>query len=107
MPLILILPVLPVGCHIAVLGKGRAQNGHVGGNPTLAVWPEVALAALGNVHDHGAVPTAAIPSQPIGLVGAPVNPFLHVTCVSTERGGGEHRKMSAVCLGFFVFPPPL
>lgn len=89
MPLIPVLPVLPAGPYAAVLGKGRAQDGHVGGNPTLAVWPKVTLAAFGYVDDHGAVPTATIPPQPIGLVGAPVDSFL---CVSTERGGGRTQE---------------
>lgn len=103
MLLILILPVLPAGCYTAVLEKGRAQGGHVGGNPTLAVWPEVALAALGYVDDHGAVPTATIPLQPIGLVGAPLDSFL---CVSTERGGGRTQE-NECCkeFGCFFFSP--
>lgn len=76
MALIPILPVFPAGCYTTALGKGRAQDGRVGGNPTLAVWPEVALAALGYVDDHGAVPAAAVPPQPVGLVGARLDPFL-------------------------------
>lgn len=102
MPLIPILLVLPAGCYTAVLGKGRAQDGHVRGNPTLAVWPEVAPAALGYVDDHGAVPTATIPPKPIGLVGAPVDSFLCVTCASTERGGGKTQE-NECCNKFGLF----
>lgn len=61
------------------------------GGPTLAVWPKVALAALDRVDDHGAVPTAAVPLQPIGLVCAPVDPFLGITCASAERGENTGR----------------
>lgn len=42
----------------------------------MAVWPEVALAALGCVDEHGAVPAAPVPSQPVGLIRASVDPFL-------------------------------
>lgn len=52
------------------------------GAPTLAVWPKVALAALGCVDDHGAGTTAAVPVQPVGLVHAPVGPFLGVSAES-------------------------
>lgn len=56
------------------------------GGPTLAVWPEVALAALGCVDEHGAVPAAPVPPQPVRLVCASVDPFLGITCGSAERG---------------------
>lgn len=74
------------------------------GGPTLAVWPEVALAAFSCVDDHGAVPTAAIPPQAIGLVRAPVDPFLGIVCASAERWE-KHRNVSAVWR--FVFLSPL
>lgn len=69
--------------------------GGVGG-PTLAVWPKVALAALGCVDDHGAVPTAAVPPQPVGLVRAPVDPFLAIARASAERGG---KRQEDECYG--------
>lgn len=84
-------------------GRGGAQAGHVGGSPTLAVWPEVALAALGYVDDHGAVPTATIPPQPIGLVGAPVDSFLRVTCASADREGGKNTGKWVLCGGLVFF----
>lgn len=76
--------------------------GGVGG-PTLAVWPKVALAALGCVDDHGAVPAAAVPPQPVGLVRAPVDPFLAVARASAG-GLGKDRKMSAMGRFGFFFP---
>lgn len=71
--------------------SGRPQIGRGEGGPTLAVWPKVALAALGCVDDHGAVPTAAIPPQPIGPVRAPVDPFLGVACAGVEEGKNTGR----------------
>lgn len=58
----------------------------------MAVWPKVALAALGRVDDHGAVATAAVPPQPIGLVRAPVDPFLGITRASAETGWGKNTR---------------
>lgn len=74
----------------------------MGGSPTLAVWPKVALAALGYVDDHGAVPTATIPPQPIGLVGAPVDSFLRVTCASADRRG-EKTQGNECCVEVWFF----
>lgn len=53
----------------------------------MAVWPEVALAALGRVDDHGAVPSAAVPPQPVGLVRAPLDPVLGIARAGAERRG--------------------
>lgn len=90
MPPITALTVQPAGHYTAMLGEATGRRWG-GGIPTLAVWPKVALAALGRVDDHGAVPTAAVPPQPIGLVRAPVDPFLGIACASTERGRNTGR----------------
>lgn len=85
----------------AQLRSGRPQAEGREGGRTLAVWPEVALAALGCVDDHGAVPKAAVPPQSIGLVCAPVDLFLGIARASAEWE--KHRKMSAMWK-FVVFP---
>lgn len=73
------------------------------GSPTLTVWPKVALAALGGVDDHGAVPTAAVPLQPVGLIGAPVDPFLGVVCAGADRRA-EKTQEDECCVEVCLFP---
>lgn len=87
--------------QFGLLNSGRPQAEGREGGPTLAVWPEVALAALGCVDDHGAVPKAAIPPQSMGLVCAPLDLFLGITRANAEWE--KHMKMSAMWK-FLVFP---